>query len=205
MVVSELAISGPLVCELEVQDRARSLDAELVEQALSGNQSAFQSLVEKYRPLALRTAYGFFRNQELSRDVAQEAFVRVYKGLGRFDTSRSFATWLRRITVNLSIDELRRRRRRAEVALDDGMVGEGASDPVAEAQTAEHRQAVWDILEQLPLKYRTVMLLREIEGLPTEEVAKIVRRPQVTVRWRLHQARKLFRDLWVKRFGEMQL
>jgi RNA polymerase sigma-70 factor (ECF subfamily) len=152
----------------------------------------------------MRTAYGFLRDMDLARDVSQEAFVRVYGHLRRFDRSRPFATWLRRITVNLVIDELRRRRRRTEVPLEEGIVGADTPDPVTVAQTDESRHAVWDILEDMPLKYRLVMVLREIDGLPTDEIARIISRSEITVRWRLHYARKLFRERWVARFGEME-
>jgi RNA polymerase sigma-70 factor (ECF subfamily) len=177
-------------------------DARLVQRSIEGDEAAFRRLVEKYRRAAYRTAYGFLRDEHLSNDISQEAFVRVFRNLRSYDPSHAFSTWLRRITVNLAIDELRRQQRRPEAPLDETDVSRTLRDPVREAEIAEEHQAVWEILEALPLKYRTIMVLREIGQLPTKEVAKIVGRPEVSVRWRLHQARKLFREKWLARYGE---
>ena len=200
--VSSLTIAGWPVTDQVVEEPPLSEDAELVVRARSGNEEAFRRLVEKYRPVAYRTAYGFVRDEHTARDISQEAFVRVYRSLDRFDTSRPFATWLRRITVNLAVDELRRRRRRPEAPLDVDVAARPQADPSREAELAEEKQAVWEVLDQLPLKYRTVMVLREIEELPTEEVARIVGCPPVSVRWRLHRARKLFRERWLAHYDE---
>lgn len=203
--ICDLAIPGLPVARKRSQVKSVSQDAALVGRSIEGDEAAFQSLVEKYRPVAIHTAYGFLRDRDLARDISQEAFVRVFRRLRTFDVSRSFPTWLRRITVNLVIDELRRRRRRTEVQLDDGLPSGAALDPSTQAESAEDREAVWEVLAELPIKYRTVMTLREIEGLPTEQVARIVKRPEVTVRWRLHRARKLFRERWLARFGEAEI
>jgi len=196
---------GTLVTELPSQAKKRSQDAALVESSLAGDERAFERLVKKYRPLALRTAFAFLQDRDLARDIAQEAFVRVHRQLKSFDMSRTFSTWLRRITVNLCIDELRRRRRRTEVPLDETLHEQDGAQPGAAAVAAERKEAVWKILEELPENYRTVMILREIEGLPTREVAKILKRPKASVRWRLHRARKLFRDMWTDRYKEESL
>ncbi|HRU05272.1 MAG TPA: sigma-70 family RNA polymerase sigma factor [Candidatus Brocadiia bacterium] len=197
----DMVTTGIVVSEQTVQAPACGEDAQIVAQAAQGDEAAFRVLVDKYRRVAYTAAYGFLRDEHLARDISQEAFVRVFRGLKRYDPKRPFVTWLRRIVVNLAIDELRRKRRRSELPLEEHLADRAEGDPALPAEAAEQRQAVWEILDQLPLKYRTVMTLREIEGLPTEEVAKVIGRPEVSVRWRLHRARKLFRDLWLARFG----
>ena len=177
-------------------------DAELVVRAREGDEAAFRLLVEKYTSVAYRTAYGFVRDEHLARDLSQEAFVRVFRSLSSYDPKRPFATWLRRITVNVAIDELRRRRRRPESALEPDLATSDAPDPSRAAELGEQKEAVWEVLDQLPEKYRAVMVLKEIEQLSTEEVAEIIGRPAVSVRWRLHRARNLFREKWLARHGE---
>jgi len=203
-VTCELAIAGAWVRPSDDNTDTRNEDAALIALCIEGDEGAFRRLVDKYRPMVQRTIYALLRDREAVRDLSQEAFVRVYGGLERFDRSRSFGTWLRRIAVNLAIDEMRRRRRRGETPLNDQLLSEDRADPVSEAEAAEDRRAVREILDQLPIKYRTVLVLRELEGLSSEEVARIIGRPQVSVRWRLHRARQMFRERWVARFGEVE-
>ena len=195
----ELASAGLIVGERVSETDPKSEDADLVKRTIAGDEAAFKRLVSKYQRLAHHTAYGFLNDEHMAHDVSQEAFVRVFRKLRSYDPSRSFATWLRRIVANLSIDELRRRRRRPEAPLDEGMAegGDKGADPVARAERAEEQEAVWRVLDRLPIKYRTVMVLREIEGLPYEEIAQVLRKPEASVRWRLHRARKLFREEWL--------
>lgn len=196
------AIAGFRVNETVVAEQPAGEDAELVVRAREGDEAAFRRLVEKYTAVAYRTAYGFVRDEHLARDLSQEAFIRAFRSLDSYDVARPFATWLRRITVNVSIDELRRRRRRPESALEADLAASNGPDPSHAAELGEQKQAVWEVLNQLPDKYRTVMVLKEIEQLSTEEVAEVIGRPAVSVRWRLHRARKLFRDKWLARYGE---
>lgn len=194
----ELTSAGLAVGEKVSETDSLSEDAKLVASAREGDQAAFRGIVEKYRRLAYHTAYGFLRDAHLARDISQETFVRVYNNLDKYDPSRPFGTWMRRIAVNLSIDELRRKRRRSEIPLEHTLKGSYSdSDPVRRAELSEEQAAVWRVLDKLPLKYRTVMVLREIEGLSTKEVAEVTGKPEVSVRWRLHRARKLFRDEWL--------
>lgn len=194
----ELTIAGLAVGEKVSETDSLSEDAQLVAKAREGDEAAFRDLVEKYRQLAYHTAYGFLRDAHLARDVSQETFVRVYNNLDSYDPKRPFGTWMRRIAVNLSIDELRRKRRRSEIPLEHTVSASRTdTDPVHRAELSEEQAAVWRVLDKLPVKYRTVMVLREIEGLSTREVAEITGKPEVSVRWRLHRARKLFRDEWM--------
>ena len=112
----------------------------------------------------------------------------------------SFYTWLYRIVVNLSIDHLRKRSRLRPLALDD--VDVNISDDVENTRPAqgmerqESKDRVREVLDQLPEKYRTVMVLRELNGMSCKEIAAIVRSTHSTVRWRLHMARKMFKTQW---------
>ena len=120
--------------------------------------------------------------------------------LARFDFGMSFYTWLYRIVVNLSIDALRKRSRLKPLAIDDIPGGlpappenEKPSDRIEGRETAERVRAV---LAKLPEKYKTVMALRELDNLSCKEIAAIVRSTHATVRWRLHIARRMFKEHW---------
>jgi RNA polymerase sigma-70 factor (ECF subfamily) len=137
---------------------------------------------------------------ELAKDVVQEAFVRVFKNIHRFDPSKNFYTWLYQIVVNLSIDFLRKRASTRAAALDE--MGEGIrtarsrKGPVDSGPREDTRRRVREALDVLPTRYKVVLSLRDIEGFSCEEIAEIVHCKNSTVRWRIHQARKLFKAVW---------
>ncbi len=177
-------------------------DGEIIRACQAGDESAFASLVERYSGRAYWVAHGLLGDQDEARDIVQEAFLRVYRALDRFDFDQSFYTWLYRIVVNLAIDRLRKLSRSRSVSLDD--VGEPAGSsaeaaPGRRMEAAETGVEVREVLARLPDKYRTVMVLRELNGLSCKEIAGIVRSSHATVRWRLHVARKYFRDEWERR------
>src|SRR5262245_47533299 len=199
-----MARTGALL--LMRQQRADSLqtgdatDSELVQRTLAGDQSGFELLVRRYEERAWWAAYHLLGDGEEARDIAQEAFLRAYKALARFDFGMSFYTWLYRIVVNLSIDAMRRRGRLRPVSLEDIPGGLSAPNPdTAPGQRIESEETtarVREVLAKLPEKYRTVMTLRELDGLSCKEIASIVKSTHATVRWRLHIARRMFKEHW---------
>jgi RNA polymerase sigma-70 factor (ECF subfamily) len=171
-----------------------------VQRALAGEERAFEWLVHRYEERAWWAAYHLLGDGEEARDVAQEAFLRAYRALARFDFGMSFYTWLYRIVVNLSIDAMRKRSRLRPVSLEEIPGGLAAPNPVeAPGRRIEQQETaarVRRILAKLPEKYRTVMTLRELDGLSCKEIASIVRSTHATVRWRLHIARRMFKEHW---------
>ncbi|MBN1418191.1 MAG: sigma-70 family RNA polymerase sigma factor [Planctomycetes bacterium] len=177
-------------------------DHNLVRFSQAGDERAFQALVEKYEGRAYWIAYAVVQNAEDARDIAQEAFLRVYRSLERFDFDYKFYTWLYQIVTNLSIDHLRRAGGNRAVSLD--VVGEVASrdgSPARRLERAERRRAVESVLASLPAKHRAIIVLRDIEGLSAKEISRILQCNHATVRWRLHRARSLFREVWESRYG----
>jgi RNA polymerase sigma-70 factor (ECF subfamily) len=178
-------------------------DARLVEAAREGDHSAFATLVMRYERKLIRVLLRMVHDEELARDLAQETFWKVYNRLHRFDTSRRFGPWLFRVGVNLGLDHLRRR---------TGPVTSSIDRPLGRSQSArlelsdpdprireELAQEVRFVLERLPIAYRTILVLRDLEGFSSAEVAAIVNRREATVRWRLAKARDLFRAHWERR------
>ena len=184
--------------ELNSPARIRA-DADLIQRTLAGEREAFEGIVLRYQDRAYWAALNLLGDPEEARDVAQEAFLRSYRALARFDFGMSFYTWLYRIVVNLSIDQLRRRSKSRPVPLDDvsaGLANEEAEPPSAGLENRDVARQVRQVLDQLPEKYRAVMVLRDLENLSCKEIAAVVRSTHSTVRWRLHMARKMFRAHW---------
>ncbi|MEW6743313.1 MAG: sigma-70 family RNA polymerase sigma factor [Planctomycetota bacterium] len=180
---------------------AEPSDGDLIHATLEGDDDAFAVLVDRYKDKVYWIAYGLTGHVEDSRDVCQDAFVRVYRALGRFDFRMSFYTWLYRIVVNLAIDQLRRATRARMVDLDEIADGCGdlSSSPADGLEREELRRGVHEVLEKLPDKYRQVMVLRDLSGLSCKQIAAIVGVSHATARWRLHMARKMFREHWERR------
>lgn len=180
-------------------------DRELILRAQKGDEEAFAGLVERYKKRAYWVAYNLVNDEDEAKDVSQEAFIRVFRSIGRFDLRYKFYTWLYQIVTNLSIDALRKRQGAKKVSIDDvGDVSDHEMSAHEKLEKSELKERVGKVLETLPPMYRTVITLREIEGLSSKEIADIVGSKHATVRWRLHQARLLFKEAWEARFGKME-
>jgi RNA polymerase sigma-70 factor (ECF subfamily) len=177
-------------------------DGELVRRALQGEQDAFAALVARYQKRAFWVAYHVVGRTEDARDIVQEAFVRLFRSLPRYDHARSFYTWFYRIIMNLAIDHLRRQRHGASGSLDDWapqLVDARAATGEQLAVQREERALVWEVLEQLDPRFRAVLVLRDLHGLSCREIGPILRLTHATTRWRLHKGRQMFRDEWERR------
>ncbi len=176
------------------------VDADLMRRCLAGEPDAFATLVQRYQRRAFFVAYQVIGDIEEARDVAQEAFMRLYRSLDSFDFSRNFYTWFYRIVTNLAIDRLRKVGSTRAGRLDDFSAGlAAATDDDAPTDGAERTSMVWTVLDGLDAKFRAVLVLRDIHGLSCREIAPMLRVTHATVRWRLHRGRCLFKDLWERR------
>lgn len=179
-------------------------DARLVEDARNGEKSAFGELVNRYERRLMRVIKRFIRDEDLARDLSQETFLRVYEKLEMFDPSRRFGPWLFRIGVNLTLDYLRKQKRRGRWALFSESPAEKMPDPgVDDPRIYENLQEeVRAVLEEIPENYRSVLILRDLENFSTSEIAAILDRKEATIRWRLAEARTRFQKLWEQRVAE---
>jgi len=177
-------------------------DRYLVERAQHGEREAFATLVRRHQDRAFNLAYQMVRNREDALDVAQEAFARAYTSLSAFKGDATFGTWLHRIVVNLSIDTLRRRRRGGEASYDDsrGLAEEPEGDlpapdnPSTALEAKQTRALLARGIGRLPPAQRAVLILREIEGMSYEEIARAVGCNLGTVMSRLFYARRKLRQ-----------
>jgi len=175
-------------------------DAELVVRCQQHDPEAFRLLVERYRRRSWKVAYNLVGNREVARDISQEAFVRVFRAIATCDPDRGFTQWFDRVVVNLSIDYLRRRGRSATVPLEVVVEPPAPTEgPDADLERHETRRLVRTVLEELPLTHRSVLVMRDIEGMDCVEIAKILGKSPGTVRWRLSRARRAFKRAWLRR------
>jgi len=189
------------------QEEARDAKAEdqaLVELAVGGDKKAFRKLVERYQRKIYTIAYGIVRNPDTALDVTQDTFVKVHRNLATFKGDSSFYTWVYRIVLNLCIDRKRREARQAEVDYDDAIAHEDgftsgptlASTGIDSPAKAAHRKELVEHMDKalatLSEEHRSILLLREVEGLSYEELAETLNVPKGTVMSRLFHARKNF-------------
>ncbi len=181
----------------EVRARRRAAEKALILKAQQGSLEAFEELVRQYERRVYFIARSMIGDPVQARDITQESFLRVWQGLARFKLEYNFYTWLYRIVVNLCIDHLRKHGRfkshdleECEERLTDG------PDPLDVAEQHEVAERVEAVLNRLPVKYRMILVLRDMQGLDCDEVSRIIQCTPATTRWRLHRARTLFRTLW---------
>jgi RNA polymerase sigma-70 factor (ECF subfamily) len=173
-------------------------DKRLILRAQAGDAGAFRLLVERHQRRVFAIALGLVRDEQDAREIAQEAFLRVHKGLPEFHGGSSFFTWLYRIVTNLSIDLMRKPSRR-EAELHFALEADDGESPVLPASDADPYDVVrrgqlslriQAALEQLPPYHRGVILMREVEGLSYEEMAEAMQVSKGTIMSRLFHARK---------------
>jgi RNA polymerase sigma-70 factor (ECF subfamily) len=183
--------------EREAREADSVHDARLIQRAQKGDARAFRELVERHQRRAFAIALGLVRDEQDAREIVQEAFVRVFRGLDGFNGSSSFFTWLYRIVKNLAIDLLRRPSRR-ETELEeqkDGELWEPLSgtlglDPADELGRRRLAERIGRALDALPAYHRGVILMREVEGMSYEEMAEAMGISKGTIMSRLYHARR---------------
>lgn len=174
-------------------------DLELVQRVQSGDKRSFDILVLKYQHKVVNLVLRYVHDHDTAEDVAQEAFIKAYKGLKSFRGESAFYTWLYRIAINSAKNYLVSQSRRlpdsdidAEEAEQTG--GESAlreyATPERELLTAEMQHAINGAIEALPEDLRTAIILRELEGMSYEEIAEAMECPIGTVRSRIFRARE---------------
>ncbi len=177
-------------------------DRDLVEAAKGGDSAAFGAFVRRHQRRVFRLAVHLLQNTAEAEDIAQEAFVRAYGALDRFDGRSEPFTWLYRITVNLSLNAIRSRKtRRAGTTTDDPRIEAALverrpslSDPARQVTDRELALALCDGVDALSATLRTTLVLVAVDGLSHAEVSQVLGCPEGTVAWRIHEARRKLRE-----------
>jgi RNA polymerase sigma-70 factor (ECF subfamily) len=187
-------------------------DDEAIARARDGDHEAFRVLVERHQGRLLRLAARVLRDQDLARDAVQDAFLKAYVSLRRFEGRSSFYTWLYRLTLNVCLDMRRRSKADRTVEWNDAQLPDGSlpgewaaassvdaapTAPDVELERSEIRQRVSQAIDELPQEARETLLLREVDGLSYAEIAETLGIPRGTVMSRLHYARKRVQKLLV--------
>jgi RNA polymerase sigma-70 factor (ECF subfamily) len=186
-------------------------DRELIARARSGDEAACRVLLTRYERAVFTICLRMLRSREEAEDLAQEAFMKVFAMLDRYDPSYAFAAWLFKITSNLCIDTIRKRRLDT-VPMDDPLRSEKGEyarqyeapgdNPETLVIKDERSKRLSDAIESLPPHYRIMILLRHQEDLSYEEIAQVLEVPLGTVKARIHRAREMLKtrlvgeDVW---------
>jgi len=173
-------------------------EAELVGAARSGDRQAFDELVRRTFVDTFTLARRLTGNEEDARDVVQEAYLRAWKGIGKFRGEAAFSTWLYRITANAAASNLQRRRRhRTESFADDFEPVDNAAEHLVSqgAESAEALDRIGDALDDLPAKLRSVVVLKDVYGMSHEAIAEELGITVSAAKVRLHRARRKLRDV----------
>jgi RNA polymerase sigma-70 factor (ECF subfamily) len=186
-------------------------DAELVRRALTRDDTAFRTIMERYNRRLYRIARGILRNDSEAEDVVQEAYVKAFTHLGGFRGDSSLATWLSRITMNEALGRLRRERptvdletfgaQRIEAQIIKFPQTVTSDDPERAMAQREILQLVERATDNLPEIFRIVFMTRVIEGMSTEDTANLLGLQPDTVKTRLHRARRLVRKELDRQIG----
>lgn len=173
---------------------------ELVQQAQAGDEEAFGQLVRHYHERVYHVAYRFVRNVDEANDLAQQAWIKAWKRLSSFRGQSGFFTWMYRVVSSVCLDHLRKKKRRSEQELLDGveydrvvgaeLAASSRSRPDRELERSEIRQRFFDELEKLSSEHRMALVMREVDGLSYEEIARAMKCRKGTVMSRIYYARK---------------
>jgi RNA polymerase sigma factor (sigma-70 family) len=186
-------------------------DRELIARAQRGDERAYRALLSRYERAVYNICYRMVRDKEEARDLAQEAFMKVFAILDRYNPSFAFSNWLLKITSNLCIDAMRKRRIETlpmdePIASDKGNLERQYPSPQAGPEKTlldkERMKLLHCAIENLPDHYRIMIVLRHQQDLSYEEIARILDLPLGTVKARIHRAREMLKhrldaeDLW---------
>jgi RNA polymerase sigma-70 factor (ECF subfamily) len=187
--------------------KAEASDQELLERCRAGDETAFDDLVLRHQQRAFNVAFQLLRDHEDATEVAQDAFVSIYRSLGDFRGECAFTTWLHQIVVNLARNKHRwwkRRGRQASVSLDttvetaDGevpvQVAGNTDAPDIQAVKVEFVELLSRRMHELPRKFREVLVLRNVDNLSYEEIAEVLECSIGTVKSRIARAREALRE-----------
>lgn len=180
----------------------------LLERAKKGEVEAFELLIERYQRKVFNIALKMLGNHDDASELAQEAFIKIYKSIKGFKEESSFSTWVYRIATNVCLDELRKRKNRKLTYLDEVIQSEDGDlkreiadqglSPDAIAERKELKHALNQAILSLSEEHRVVLIMRDLHGMTYEEIAKITKCPEGTVKSRINRARLSLKEALYK-------
>lgn len=170
-------------------------DLELIREVLAGRVERFEILVRRYQRLVATAALRMGTPREEVEDVSSEVFYKVYRSLGRYRPEHALSTWLYRITVNAALDRKRALRHESRMEELSPSLPDGRPSLETEAGDKERSRLLQQALGRIPGHYRSPLVLAHIEGLPLEEIARVLDLPEGTVKSRLFRARAMLKEI----------
>lgn len=177
----------------------------LLDRAKAGEIAAFEQLIEAYQRKIFNIALRMVGNYDDAGDLAQEVLIRIYKSIRSFKEQSSFSTWVYRITTNVCLDEIRKRKNRKVISLDEEIqvedgemkrqVESNEPSPEDTAEKSELQKLVGDAINDLPEDHRSVIILRDIQGFSYEEIAQMLQCPEGTIKSRINRARQALKNI----------
>ena len=181
---------------LSQKTKAQISDWELIESVKSGNQSAFKAIVSRHKSSVAATVYGMLGKCLEAEDIGQEVFIRFYKAINKFRGEAELSTYLTRIAINLSLNEINKRKKRTFFSFDSWANDQLDKGNLEEKNTSyERKEIIAKAISKLKDNYKSVLVLRLINGFSTEETAEILNVPVGTVLSRLYRAQEKLRKI----------
>jgi RNA polymerase sigma-70 factor (ECF subfamily) len=176
-------------------------DEALLKAVKNGDCESFNPLIERYKLPLYRVMYRMVLNRDDAEDLVEEAFIKAYRSIKRFDTDRPFYSWLRRIAVNNAINFLKKERRNLTEPLKfvEKKLSNGRNDPVAMTKQKMMKERINQAMAKLPKEFRIIISLKVEKDLSYDEIGRVLKIPKGTVMSRLARARQKLRHI----FNEM--
>lgn len=204
--ISKMADIAQITPPRPPESSGRMTDEALMERLAIGRHEAFEELLARYEAPVITFCYGFMRNREAAEDLAQEAFMRVFRNAKRYQPVAKFTTWLYRIAANLCINELKKGKLRQNISLDEpaGSDPDGTkiieriatqqNSPISEVERREAQGLIGKAIDHLPDDQRTTLIMVEYHHLPYEEIAEILGVSVSAIKMRVKRARETLRE-----------
>lgn len=201
----KLVNSNRLKSGIDPSDRDEAAVKNLIRRIKGGDEEAFTRLFQMYRPQVASLAYKMVNDYDEAADITQAVFVKMTKNVWRYDENKKFYTWLYRITVNASIDHIRKNRRHAHEPLEhfQESIESNSEGPEFSLRRQQIKEHISKATKSLNDKQRSAFVLRDIEGCKIDDVARIMNMPEATVRWYLHRARHHIKKELIRRCPQL--
>jgi RNA polymerase sigma-70 factor, ECF subfamily len=174
---------------------------EIIEKVKKGDQATFRKLVEEYQQQAFSMAFRILCDEEEARDVVQDSFIKIWQKIGTYDMTMKFSTWLNKIVANSAIDRMRQIKRHNLVDVEKAIIKIDQLNldiMQTEADNKETARLIRWLAEGLPEKQQLVFVLRDLEGIDSPEVRKILSMSETSVKSNLYHARMYIRERLIK-------
>ncbi|HEQ98007.1 MAG TPA: RNA polymerase sigma-70 factor [candidate division Zixibacteria bacterium] len=179
-------------------------DLDLIRAVAQKDNNAFRMLVNRHQQKVVSLAYNFTRNRQDAEDIAQDVFFTIWKKARKFKGDSALSTWIHRITVNTSLNFLRKHKRERSDYGDEMLALEaapGSSSPEKALESEQNKRILYEALDELPEKYRIPFMLNKLEGLSYKEVAETLKLSVPNIETRIHRARKALQEILLKKLG----